>query len=356
MSDDSDDSVSLGGSGSSNEGSVMSEASSSPKAKKPKTTKDSPAPKAPTKKGTSAPRASSATVKAKPAKSDMKAVAQSTKAMPVPVAEPAGSSADNNLSGDITRGPPVTTDIAAKKLIGQYLRQQNRPYSAIQIHDNLHKRIQKGTIERVLTSMCLPGAGFICKEYGKAKIYFIDQGTLPADFSADQLEELQAHNEELKKQVELSSAEDRRVREELQQLQAEPTDADLDGLLQEARARVAEKRERVARLGSRTGGTGGVGNGNSSNAGKAGGGELRYKTLAATVQAHNFFRKAWAARRLQCMEAVDLLCEGLGKKAKDVTVSDVISLTGVTTAPVQVVAFSSAGVRCVGLHVPLQQV
>jgi hypothetical protein len=278
----------------------------------------------------------------------MKAVAQSTKAMPVPVAEPATSSADNNSSGDITRGPPVTTDIAAKKLIGQYLRQQNRPYSAIQIHDNLHKRIQKGTIERVLTSMCLPGAGFICKEYGKAKIYFIDQGTLPSDFSADQLEELQARNEELKKQVELSSAEDRRVKEELQQLQAEPTDADLDGLLQEARARVAEKRERVARLSSRTGSTGGVGNGNSSSAGKPGGGELRYKTLAATVQAHNFFRKAWAARRLQCMEAVDLLCEGLGKKAKDVTVSGVSSLTGVTTAPVQVVAFSYAGVCCVG--------
>lgn len=55
---------------------------------------------------------------------------------------------DNNL----TTGGPVTTEAAAKKLISQYLKMQNRPYSAIQVHDNLHGRIPKAVTERALVS------------------------------------------------------------------------------------------------------------------------------------------------------------------------------------------------------------
>jgi hypothetical protein len=36
-------------------------------------------------------------------------------------------------SDDITRGPNVSSEAAAKKLVLAYLRQQNRPYSAIQV-------------------------------------------------------------------------------------------------------------------------------------------------------------------------------------------------------------------------------
>lgn len=49
-----------------------------------------------------------------------------------------------------TSGGPVTTEAAAKKLILQYLKVQNRPYSAIQVHDNLHGRIPKTVTERAL--------------------------------------------------------------------------------------------------------------------------------------------------------------------------------------------------------------
>ena len=61
---------------------------------------------------------------------------------------PAGPPGDE---GDITRGPSVTTEAAAKKLLLAYLHQQNRPYSAIQVFDNLHKRVPKSTVEKVLT-------------------------------------------------------------------------------------------------------------------------------------------------------------------------------------------------------------
>lgn len=51
---------------------------------------------------------------------------------------------------NLTSGGPVTTEAAAKKLISQYLKMQNRPYSAIQIHDNLHGRVPKAVTERAL--------------------------------------------------------------------------------------------------------------------------------------------------------------------------------------------------------------
>ena len=87
---------------------------------------------------------------------------------------------------DITRGPDVTTEPAAKKLVLKYLFNQNRPYSAIQIHDNLHKRIPKTLLERCLNVLCEDAgetAQILCKEYGKAKIYFPNQHTLTSDFT-----------------------------------------------------------------------------------------------------------------------------------------------------------------------------
>ena len=93
------------------------------------------------------------------------------------------STASAGSGGDITRGANITTESAAKKLILQYLKQQNRPYSAIQIFDNLHKRIAKPTAERCLAVLAENDGGLRCKEYGKAKIYFIDQKNMSSDFS-----------------------------------------------------------------------------------------------------------------------------------------------------------------------------
>lgn len=129
---------------------------------------------------------------------------------------------------DITQGPPVTTDTAAKKLIQQYMKQQNRPYSALQIHDNLHKRIPKATVERVLTNLSNPGEGLLCKEYGKMKIYFVDQSTLTTDFTEEQLDQLKGDNDDLKDQIEQLLLQEKEKRSNLAKLSTEPTDDDLD--------------------------------------------------------------------------------------------------------------------------------
>lgn len=67
-------------------------------------------------------------------------------------------------SEDITRGPDVVTESSAKKLILQYMKQQNRPYSAMQVFDNLHKRVAKSLTERALESLAkTPNSGILVK-------------------------------------------------------------------------------------------------------------------------------------------------------------------------------------------------
>ena len=79
-------------------------------------------------------------------------------------------------SADITKGPPVSTEASAKKLIEQYMMQQNRPYSPIQVFDNLHGRIPKATVQKVMDNLASgPKKVLQMKEYGKAKIYYVDQ-------------------------------------------------------------------------------------------------------------------------------------------------------------------------------------
>ena len=130
---------------------------------------------------------------------------------------------------DITRGPDINTEAAAKKLILLYLRQQNRPYSAIQIYDNLHKRITKPLIERVLNAICAANdCDLICKEYGKAKIYFIDQNTMTSNYTPAELDALIHDNSELKKEVDAAVGEERRYKQQLQALMDEPSDDALD--------------------------------------------------------------------------------------------------------------------------------
>lgn len=46
------------------------------------------------------------------------------------------------------KGPAVSTPLEARNLVRDYMLQQNRPYSAIQIHDNLHGRVAKPQLQR----------------------------------------------------------------------------------------------------------------------------------------------------------------------------------------------------------------
>lgn len=136
---------------------------------------------------------------------------------------------------DITRGPPVTTEASAKKLIMLYLKIQNRPFSAIQIFDNLHKRVPKATVERVLTTLStLDGNSgsdqteIRCKEFGKAKIYFYNQDKVAGSSSKADLDALDAELKGKGKLRDDAVRTEKALKVRVQSLEAEPSDTTLD--------------------------------------------------------------------------------------------------------------------------------
>jgi hypothetical protein len=131
---------------------------------------------------------------------------------------------------DITRGPDITTESAAKSLIMRYMKLQNRPYSLLQIFENLHKRIQKSTLERCLHALCEnqdPSNRLICKEYGKAKIYYPDQSAFMT-LSNHEMALIQSEIDRLSKEVEKKREEEKAMQMKISMLAAEPTDDELD--------------------------------------------------------------------------------------------------------------------------------
>ncbi|GFT06153.1 homologous-pairing protein 2 homolog [Nephila pilipes] len=70
------------------------------------------------------------------------------------------------------------------KQILDYLKDQNRPYSVIDIHNNLHKEHGKTAVMKALEILVNDGK-VKEKTYGKQKIYFVDQNEFANSDNAD---------------------------------------------------------------------------------------------------------------------------------------------------------------------------
>ena len=197
---------------------------------------------------------------------------------------------------DITRGPDVPTEAAARKLISKYLNQQNRPYSAIQIYDNLHHRIVKSTVESVCDALSggQTGAenGILCKEYGKSKLYYPDQRSKSAA-SDTRLVQLDAELKDLAATVLSSQQAEQTLHSSVLALYAQATDADLDQIQRQQAAHVERLRVKVAGL---TGAT------------------LAPDACANAIRRHNWYRSKWIERKRAVMDLVFTLADGMEKK------------------------------------------
>lgn len=67
----------------------------------------------------------------------------------------------------------------AKAIVQAYILKMNRPFSAINVYDNLHRSIAKPGIIKALDT-CVEEGSVLAKAYGKNKIYFANQVHLPA--------------------------------------------------------------------------------------------------------------------------------------------------------------------------------
>lgn len=266
----------------SDDSSVKPKARAKGKKKEPKAAKAKapPKPKA-TKKAAAATAASPAVTTGRPA--------------PISTRQPSEGEA-RVTEDDITRGPNVTTEAAAKKLILAYLHQQNRPYSAIQVFDNLHKRVPKGTVEKVLPLLSEDAECLVRnKEYGKLRLFWSERAnrTLPSE---DELADLEDRTAALKEEIGHRVEEERGLRAELAALEADPPDAELNALIEGLRKDVDGKSRRL-------GGVASV--------------PVDPEAMRRAVEEHNFFRGSWLKRKAQCMEAVEVLAESLEKKTRE---------------------------------------
>eukprot|EP01041_Mallomonas_annulata_P008887 gene8887-18400_t len=208
---------------------------------------------------------------------------------------PAGVNISANI--DITKGPPVSTEASAKKLIMQYMTLQNRPYSVIQIFDNLHGRIPKPTVQRVMDVLSSATGGLKVKEYGKAKIYYLDQDNLSSDHTASDLANLDSEIRTLKGRLDELQQQEATLQERSKTLLDEPTDTDLDKAIEETQRRVEQYRQRVSAISS---------------------GNTDPKALENAVAAYNVYRKAWKERKDRCSDLAGTVADSTNKRVRDV--------------------------------------
>eukprot|EP00752_Nemacystus_decipiens_P001704 g1650.t1 len=198
--------------------------------------------------------------------------------------------------GGVARPPPAKTPKAA---VSDYMQQSNRPYSYINVFDNLRKKIPKAMVQKLLDELVRDGTLNV-QEYGKAKIYYANQDALPngaGDTSAEKLRRLDQEAQSLTSQLEIASKQEQQSRSRVSLLSSQPTDAALAEKLDQSVRDLeqAEARNAAAK-----------GEGRSVVAG----------SMKAAKSDFNKFRALWVDRKRNAMDVVDMIADGMEKKPK----------------------------------------
>ncbi len=203
-------------------------------------------------------------------------------------------------------------------MLSHYLRSQNRPYSVIQLFDNLHGRVNKALLEGALSELC--AGGTVCsKTYGKAVVYWPSQAGF-AEVGADEVARLNAQKEDLEARVAAAAGARRAAEARLAALTAGPSGEALEAALEEEGRAVAALEARMAGIraamagGGGGGGGGGASSSSSSAAEPAARAPLSAKDRAALKASVSRYRKVWAARKGQCVDFVGHMADGMGVK------------------------------------------
>lgn len=209
----------------------------------------------------------------------------------------ASSSSSSKVDGnvDFSKGPDITTEKAAKILILKYLRHQNRPYGAIQIFENLHRRVMKSLVERALDSLVKQeDSPVLVKEYKTNKIYWPKQKGM-ATATASDLKDMDNKLHAKKQELECLEKRYSHLSKYLATLIQEPSDEYLNAVLAEKEDTVAAMQVKADRLASN---------------------KIDPKALATSVQKHNLYRSKWIERKNGVMDVVNNIAEGMEKKPK----------------------------------------
>ncbi|CAI2369696.1 unnamed protein product [Moneuplotes crassus] len=193
------------------------------------------------------------------------------------------------------REKKMMNDVEAKEAISKYMEAQNRPYSIQNIIDNLRGEIRKAQTQKILDALTEENI-LTCKEYGKAKIYLINQDIFPETTNED-LEKLDKEIDTKKKEFEELDAKLKSLNSDLRKIKIEPTNAELDAELEALTSENLRLEGRLEEYGDVQ--------------------EDRSISIDDIEKQEKLFSKEWRVRKKGFMEIIDTISEALEKKPKE---------------------------------------
>ncbi|SCO69165.1 Tat binding protein 1(TBP-1)-interacting protein, putative [Plasmodium vivax] len=101
------------------------------------------------------------------------------------------------------KGAKITlSEEETKEKIYKYMKQTNRPYSVINVYDNLHGTISKNVVQKLMDELSAEKK-LQCKEYGKAKVYLVNQREFKS-LNVQEMGKLKKDMEMMREQMEVA--------------------------------------------------------------------------------------------------------------------------------------------------------
>lgn len=184
----------------------------------------------------------------------------------------------------------------AEQAVLNYMQKTNRPYSMLNVFENLHRAIAKPSLTKLLDNLVVKEE-LVSKTYGKAKIYFMNQAKLPVPSEEERAS--------LEEQIRAATGDCGALEQELKTAEAtlssitsQISDADLDSTLKQLDEEAAALEEKIATL---------------DQPGRA---PVSPGRKDALKRKFTTYRTAWVARKRLAMDAVNQIADGMEKKPK----------------------------------------
>jgi len=222
----------------------------------------------------------------------------------------------------------IKSEKDAEVVVLDYMKRANRPYSITNIFDNLHKAVPKAILQRVLDNLCKQkgndenqnlsntsskanGSGFNqrlrFKDYGKSRIYFIEQEEHNQVVLEEEMDNLKKETEEYNQSNIQLKTSVKALEDEMKLLSTAMTDAELKIELERVQAANTSLETKLSTF-------------RSSKI------SVDPKKKEKTQTNYKKFRKYFLERKRSCLGAIEQIADGMEKKPKDV-----ITMMGIET-------------------------
>ena len=183
------------------------------------------------------------------------------------------------------------------KAIAEYMEAQNRPYSVQNLIDNLQGRIKKTQTQRICDELVADKI-LVLKEYGKAKIYVINQDLYP-DTSTEDLEKLDDQIKVRKEEMDKFQAQLKELQAEFKKITIEPTNQELDDMIKKLEKEESELSKKVSVFENKKTKT------------------ISEEDMKKIEQKCKVYETEWKKRKRGCMDMINTISDGMDKNKNE---------------------------------------